>query len=187
MDEQKVIIPFERSLYLLHPYNSVLITCLDANNNPNIMTVAWIIPTSVDPPLIAMSIQPERHSYEIIKSTNEFVINIPTYYLVNEVLFCGRRSGKYVKKFNELNLTPLKAKKVKPPIIKECIGHLEIVVKEIIKTGDHDLIIGEVVAAYANKGYFEDFYDIMKFQPCLHLGKNTFTTCKKESFEPKLQ
>jgi flavin reductase (DIM6/NTAB) family NADH-FMN oxidoreductase RutF len=186
-ENQKVIVPFERSLYLLHPYNSVLITSLDENENPNIMTAAWIIPTSVEPPLIVMSIRPERYSFRLIKNSKEFIVNIPTYNLVKEVLFCGRRSGKNVRKFNDLDLTPMKAKKVKPPIIKECIGHIECTVKEIITTGDHELIIGDVIAAYAIEGYFEDYYDIRKFHPCLHLGKNTFTTCLNESFEPKLQ
>ncbi|MBD3189658.1 MAG: flavin reductase family protein [Candidatus Heimdallarchaeota archaeon] len=183
---EKSPIKQQRALYLLHPYTTMLISSLGEDNSPNIMAVAWIIPVSVKPPLLVMSIRPERYSYELIETSKEFIVNIPDYQLVKKVLFCGRRTGRKHNKFSELGLTPDAAQIVKAPIIKECIGHLECKVKEILKRGDHNLIFGEIVTAYVTKGYFTDYYDLDKFQPCLHLGKNVFTTCINDITEPEL-
>ena len=182
----KVSVPFDRPLYLLHPYNASLVTCKGKNEKINVMTVAWIIPVSVNPPLLAMSIRPERYSYDLIIETAEFVVNIPTFKLAQKVLLCGRRSGRNHEKFKEASLSPQKAKRVNAPIIKECVAHLECKLVKTIKIGTHDLIIGQVVAAYALDDHFEEVYDMTKFRPCLHVGKNFFTTCIKEIVEPEI-
>lgn len=176
----------KQSLYLLHPYNTCLITAKDRNDQINVMAVAWIIPVNVDPPLIAMSIRPERYTYPMIKERGEFVVNIPTFMQARDVLFCGRRSGRNHDKFQNTQYTPQDARKVNVPIIKECIAHLECKVEKIMTLPDHDLIIGEVLTAYALEDYFIELYNIEKYQPCLHIGKNLFTTCLKETLEPKL-
>lgn len=139
------------------------------------------------PALLAMSIRPERYSYKLIVETTEFVINIPTFKLAQKVLLCGRQSGKSHEKFKEASLSPQKAKEVNAPVIKECIAHLECKVIKTIKLGDHVLIIGQVAAAHALDGYFAEVYDMTKFRPCLHVGKNFFTTCIKEIVEPKIE
>jgi len=182
----KRLVPFERALYLLHPYNSCLVTSKGIDGRANVMAVAWIIPVSVDPPLLAMSIRPERHSYGLIMETGEFTVNVPTYEMAQKVLICGRRSGKDHNKFQEASLTPKNATKVGAPAIQECIAHLECRVVKKIETGDHTLIIGQIVAARALCGYFDLFYNIKKFRPCLHLGKNWFTTCRMRRVEPKI-
>ncbi|MFX0051431.1 MAG: flavin reductase family protein [Candidatus Hermodarchaeota archaeon] len=184
--KNKIKVPFDRSFYLLHPYNSSLITSNGTNGEINVMTVAWIIPVSVDPPLVAMSIRPERYSYKLIIERREFVVNIPTIDQVQEVLFCGRKSGKNLDKFQETSLTHQKAKKVNVPIIEECVAHLECEVLKTITLGSHVLIVGQIVEAYASDDCFKDVYNSSKFRPCLHIGKNLFTTCTKEIFKPHL-
>ena len=183
---KKHTVNLKESLYLLHPYNTCLITAKDRNDQINVMAVAWIIPVNVDPPLIAMSIRPERYSYPMIQERGEFVVNIPTFTQTRDVLFCGRRSGRNTNKFQNTHYTTQEARKVNVPIINECIAHLECKVEETIPLKDHDLIIGKIFSAYALEGYFTKLYDIEKHQPCLHVGKNTFTTCLKEILEPKL-
>jgi len=185
-DSRKVKVPLDRSFYLLHPYNSCLITSKGKTGKPNIMTVAWIIPVSADPPLLAISIRPERYSHDIILESGEFMVNIPTFDLAQEVLFCGRRSGREHDKFKITSLHPQKALKVSAPAIKECVSHLECKVVNTVKAGDHTLIIGEIIQAYATEGYFNQIYNLKEFRPCLHLGKNYFTTCMKNTKEPKL-
>jgi flavin reductase (DIM6/NTAB) family NADH-FMN oxidoreductase RutF len=183
---RRISIPFKRSLYLLHPYNACLVTSKRKNEKPNIMAVAWIIPVSANPPLLAMSIRPERYSYKLIMETGEFVVNIPTYEMAKKVLICGRKSGKDYDKFKETSLSTLQATKVEAPLIKECVAHIECKVLETIEVGDHTLIIGQIVAAHALEAYFDIVYNIKKFRPCLHLGKNFFTTCVKRRKEPKI-
>ncbi|MFX0171794.1 MAG: flavin reductase family protein [Candidatus Hodarchaeota archaeon] len=186
LHKNKRTVPFDRSLYLLHPYNSSLITSKGRTGEINVMTVAWITPVSVDPPLLAMSIRPERYSYKLIIERREFVVNIPTIDQAQEVLFCGRKSGKDFDKFQKTSLTHQKAKKVSVPIIKECAAHLECKIFKTITLGTHALIIGQIVEAYASDECFKDVYNITNFHPCLHIGKNLFTTCTKEIIKLQL-
>jgi len=79
---------------LLHPMHTVLVSCVGEDGKPNIITLAWAMPTSVNPPLVAISIRPERHSYAVMEESKEFVVNIPTMKILKETLFCGRRSGR---------------------------------------------------------------------------------------------
>lgn len=174
--------------YLLHPYNTSLVTCCDAKGRTNIIAIAWLIPVSVNPPLVGMSIRPSRHSYDLIRTTGEFVINVAPYEIAPQVLFCGRLSGRDVDKFATTGLTARAARVVRPPIIEECLTHLECRVVQDLEAGDHRLVMAEVVAAYAHPGVIGDegLYDLSHAHSLLHLGRNRFTTTCPESVEPQL-
>lgn len=171
---------------LLHPMHTVLVSCVGKNGKPNIITLAWAMPTSINPPLVAISIAPKRHSHTLIEQTKEFVVNIPTMKILTETLFCGRRSGRNYDKFKKVGLTPLPARKVKPPIIKECVAHLECKLHSQFSTGDHTIFVGEIVEAYANREVFTDRYDLEKARMIFHLGGNDFATLEPRVFTPKL-
>ena len=169
---------------VMHPQHTILLTCINGNGKTNIMTIAWYTPVSFDPPLVAISISPERHSYGMIRETGEFVINIPTMDLVKETLFCGRRSGKQHDKFKETGLTPLPSKRVKPPIIKECVAHVECKLLKQMTVGDHEILVGEVLAAYANEGFFNDGYNLHKVSPIFHVAGDDFATLVPKIVSP---
>ena len=137
---------------LLHPRPVVLVTCIDKQGRSNIVSVAWNMPVSHHPPLLVISVSPKRFSHKLLKETEEFVVNVPPYELMNEVEFCGSVSGKQVDKFKESGLTPKPARMVKPPIIEECLAHLECKIVNKVQAGDHTLFIGEVLTAYVNRG-----------------------------------
>jgi flavin reductase (DIM6/NTAB) family NADH-FMN oxidoreductase RutF len=180
-------VPLSNFHYLLHPYNTSLVTCCDAEGQPNIIAIAWLIPVSVQPPLLGMSIHPTRHSYGLIRATGEFVINVAPYEIAQQVLFCGRRSGRDVDKFAVTGLTAGQARLVRPPIIEECIAHLECRVVQDVKTGDHRFVVAEVLAAYTRPGILDDgLYDLSRLKPLLHLGRNRFTSTLAQSAEPPL-
>jgi len=187
MPKRKLKADLSTASRLLHPMHTVLLSCIGKRGRPNIITLAWAMPTSSNPPLIAVSIRPERHSFALIEETKEFVINIPTIDLLKETLFCGRRSGKECDKFKETNLTPLPARKVKPPIIKECIAHLECKLHSQFTTGDHTIFIGEIVEAYADRESFAGQYNLKTARMIFHLGGNEFATLGTKVFKPKLQ
>jgi len=174
------------ALRLLHPKLTVLLTCVDKTGKTNIITIAWTMPVSRKPPLLAVSIAPGRLSRKMIDETKEFVVNIPTMNLVKETLFCGRRSGRDYDKFKETKLTPVPAKTVKPPIIKECIAHLECKLYKKIPAGDHTLFIGKIQAAYADKNAFTDKYNLEKSKLIFHVGGDEFTTVNTEIVSPLL-
>lgn len=166
--------------------HTVLVTCADKAGKPNIITLAWAMPTSINPPLVAISIKPSRHSYKLIRENREFAVNIPTMEIVEETLFCGRRSGKNHDKFKETKLTPLPAKIVKAPIIKECVAHLECRLQQTFVTGDHTVFVGEVIEAYVDEDSFKEEFDIEKAKLIYHLGGNKFATLLPEIVEPSL-
>jgi flavin reductase (DIM6/NTAB) family NADH-FMN oxidoreductase RutF len=182
-----VDVPFSEFSRLLHPFSTTLVTCQGKNGPPNALAIAWIMPVSLDPPLLVLSIRKERHSYKLLEQAREFVVNMAGFELARQVLYCGRKSGKDVDKFRETGLTAGKAKKVGIPIINECVAHLECRVAEIIPKGDHILVIGEVLAAYAAKEAFKELYDLKRFRPLLHLGNDVFTTTSTETIKPKLE
>ncbi len=180
--------PSTRFHYLLHPQSTFLVTCCDAEAEPNIITIAWLMPVSVIPPLLALSIKPTRYSYGLIHANGEFVVNVGSLELAQPALFCGRRSGQNVNKFAETGLTPGKAKFVRPPIIQECLAHLECKLIQDIQTGDHHILTAEVLAAYTQPSVLTDegFYDLNLVQPLLHIGRDRFTSPQKGYVEPAL-
>jgi len=179
-------VPLDEFSRLLHPLNATLVTCQGKDGKANALAIAWIVPVSVNPPMLVFAVRKERHSYKLIEQTREFVVNIAGFDMARQVLYCGRKSGKEVNKFKETGLTAGKAKKVSVPIINECVAHLECRVEDIIPTGDHVLIVGRVLAAHARSEAFKGLYDLKRFKPLLHLGDDVFTTTSTDTIEPTL-
>ena len=187
MPKRKFKVNLSTAYKLLHPMHTVLVSCVGKRGRPNIITLAWAMPTSINPPLVAVSIAPRRHSHLLIEKTKEFVINIPTIDILNETLFCGRKSGKQYDKFKETDLTASRSRKVKPPIIKECVAHLECKLHSQFTTGDHTIFVGEIVEAYADKEAFTDKYNLKNVKMIFHLGGDEFATLEPKIFKPKLE
>jgi flavin reductase (DIM6/NTAB) family NADH-FMN oxidoreductase RutF len=147
-----------------------------------------MIPVSVRPPRVAIAVRPERYSYNLIRSMDEFVINIAPSEIAAQVLYCGRHSGHNVDKFVETNLKAGQARLVTPPIIQECLAFIECRLVENLDVGDHRLLVGEVVAAYVQSNALGDdgLYDLAHVSPLLHLGRSRFVTTSKEPIEPTL-
>lgn len=154
-----------RNAGLLFPTVATLVTCVDEEGRANIITLGWSMKTSGDPPMVAISVKPSRYSHELIVSSGEFVLAIPTLEVVEALHYCGRHSGRDVDKFKETGLTPLPAEKVRPPLIKECAANLECRLVSQMTTGDHTIFVGEVLAAHINETAFDEE------RKCLDLDK----------------
>jgi len=175
------------SLYsyrLLHPMHTVLVSCVGKDGKPNIITLAWAMPTSIEPPLLAISVSPKRHSNRLIEETQEFTVNIPTLDILQAVYACGSLTGRSFDKFKKAGLTPTPGRKVKAPAIKECVAHLECVVKEKFMTGDHTVFVGKIVDAYADLGVFAESYDLKKARLLFHVGGNNFAVLDPKIYKP---
>ncbi|MFZ4740008.1 MAG: flavin reductase family protein [Bacteroidales bacterium] len=131
---------------MLYPLPAIMVSCGATEEEFNIITIAWTGTICSNPPMCYISVQPKRHSYEIIKKNMDFVINLTTKQLAFATDWCGVKSGKDYNKFNEMKLTPAKAQLVKSPLIAESPVNIECVVKEIKSLGSHDMFIAEVVA-----------------------------------------
>lgn len=104
--------------------------------------------TSIEPPMVAISIGKTRYSHQLLTEAGEFVFAFPGEDLAEQVLFLGTNSGRTVDKFKEANLTPVAAKSVKPSLIGECVVNLECKVVGSLDTGDHTIFAGEVLTSW---------------------------------------
>lgn len=170
----KVEVPLEKANRLINHGPVILVTSA-YRDKKNIITLAWHTPVSHKPKLLAICIYKKHFSHELIEKTKEFVINLPTFELLKQTHYCGTVSGRKVDKFQKAGLTPLPAHKVKAPLIKECIAHIECRVIKIFPGGDHSIFLAEVLYASAEKGVFKNTLDIIKAKTIHHLGENIYT------------
>jgi len=132
---------------VLYPAPPVLVSCGGTQGSkPNLITIAWAGNVCSDPPMLSISVRPERYSHEIIRTTREFVVNVPSAGQARAADWCGVVSGRDVDKFAGAGLTPAPALKVHPPIILECPLNIECRVKKSLELGSHTLFAAEVVA-----------------------------------------
>jgi len=167
---------------MVYPLPAVMVSCGKTLETQNIITISWTGTINTDPPMCYISIRKERHSYDIIKSDKEFVINITTEDLAFATDWCGVKSGKDFDKFKEMKLTPAKASVVDVPIIEESPVNIECRVKDIIPLGSHDMFIAEIVAVTVNERYLDkttDAFDLRQTNPIAYLHGNYYKLGKK--------
>jgi flavin reductase (DIM6/NTAB) family NADH-FMN oxidoreductase RutF len=140
---------------MLNPVPVVLITSKNKEGKINVFTVGWIGTACTKPPMITVAIRPERLSYEYIKESGDFVVNLPNSRMVREVDYCGVRSGKQIDKIKEMNFTTENSKDVIAPLIAECSIALECKVKSITPLGTHDLFLAEVVNTHVDNNLID--------------------------------
>ncbi len=141
---------------MLYPLPVVMVSMADKNGNYNIITLAWVGTVCTNPPMVSISVRPERYSYPILKETGEFVINLTTKELAFATDYCGVKSGRDVDKFKEMKLTPLEASEVKAPLIGESPVCIECRVREILPLGSHHMFLADVVAVHADEKYMDE-------------------------------
>ena len=130
---------------MLYPLPAIMVSLTDKEGNSNIITLAWAGTICTNPPMLSVSIRPERYSYDIIKETGEFVVNLTTKELTYATDYCGVKSGRDVDKFKEMKLTKLASEKIKAVAIAESPVNIECKVREIMELGSHSLFIADVV------------------------------------------
>lgn len=141
---------------MLYPLPVVMVSMADQNGKNNIITIGWAGTICTNPPMVSISVRPERYSYPILKETGEFVINLTTKELTYATDYCGVKSGKDVDKFAEMKLTALPAKEVKAPLIGESPVNIECKVREILPLGSHHMFLADVVAVHADEKYMDE-------------------------------
>ncbi len=141
---------------MLYPLPVVMVSVTDGEGHDNIITVAWTGTVCSDPPMLSISVRPERYSYFMLKKTGEFVVNLVTKDLVYATDFCGVKSGRELDKFRETRLTRQSASAVKAPMIGESPVNLECQVSQVIPLGTHDMFLARIVAVHADKRYMDE-------------------------------
>ncbi|MDE6957240.1 MAG: flavin reductase family protein [Lachnospiraceae bacterium] len=139
---------------MLYPIPAVMVSVADKQGEENIITVAWTGTVCSDPAMVYISVRPERHSYQMIKETKEFVINLTTKDLARATDYCGVVSGRDVDKWQEMKLTKGEAQTLSyASIIEECPVNIECKVTEIKELGTHHMFLAEVTAVRVSEEY----------------------------------
>ncbi len=132
---------------MLSPVPAVLVSCGGTKEwQPNLITIAWAGTVCTNPPMLSISVRPERYSYDIIKKTGEFVVNLPTVKEAKVTDWCGVVSGRDHDKFEKTGLTSAPALQVSCPIVQECPVNIECRVTQTLELGSHVMFLAEVVA-----------------------------------------
>ncbi len=141
---------------MLYPLPAVMVSCKRPGERANIITIAWTGTVCSDPPMLSISVKPERYSYDILCETREFVVNLVDKKNAFAMDFCGVRSGRDVDKFKEMHLHAVASKTVSCPSIEECPVGIECAVKDIIHLGSHDMFLAEVTAVSINDAFLDE-------------------------------
>ena len=141
---------------MLNPVPAVMVSVADREGRPNIITVAWAGTVCTNPPMVSISVRPSRYSYDIIRETGEFVINLTTEKLTRACDYCGVVSGRDVDKFAKTGLTPMAVEGVRAPAIAESPVNIACRVKETRALGSHTMFIAEVVGVTADDAFMDE-------------------------------
>ncbi len=142
----------------------------------NVMPAAFVTPLSMEPPLVGVAMNPNHHSYDMLRYTEQFALSIPGRRLLHHVQYLGSVSGRDVDKFELTKLPTFKALRVEAPLIEGCVAHIECGLVDAFRTGDHVLLVGQVLAASAVAEAFDKTWLLEDDdeKPLHHLGANRY-------------
>ncbi|MCI8373632.1 MAG: flavin reductase family protein [Lachnospiraceae bacterium] len=166
---------------MLYPLPAVLVSLVDRDGKPNILTVAWTATVCTNPPMLSISVRPERYSYQGLVDTGEFTVNLTTEELVFATDFCGVRSGRDVDKFQHLKLSHQKGEKTRAPLIGESPVNIECRVQKIEKLGSHHMFLASVEAVHAQSAYMDEKgrFDLSRAKPIVYSHGEYYSLGKK--------
>ncbi len=168
----------------IYPMRTYLLSTRNENNKSNLITLDWVMPVSIDPPLLGASIGVNRFSEQILKSSDDFVISVPTKNMLKEVWFAGTKSGRNLDKFQEAKLTKIESNIVNSYSLEEAVANIECKIREKKRFGDHFLYVGEIVGGTYNDDFFDNGRPSTDLESGLlmHLDSNEFLEEKIEDF-----
>lgn len=166
---------------MLYPVPAVLVSVADREGRSNLFTVAWAGTICTNPPMLSISVRPERYSYGMIRETGEFAVNLTTEKLAWAVDYCGVKSGRDTDKWRDTGLTKERASEISAPLIAECPVNIECRVERVEELGSHHMFLARVVAVCVDEAYLDekDKFHLAKAKPLAysHGGYYGLTNC----------
>ena len=185
VEERFSVLPVSRAYRLLHPRPVVIVTTR-LGERDNAMSASWVTPVSFNPPLVAVSIAPERFTYELLTRSGVFALNVPGEDLLWCVDYVGTISGRSKDKLRALREKGVKigrGKRLDVPVLLDSLAVLECEVYKKVEAGDHVLFIGKVVECYARKDLFVSGVYVEGVSPLMHVGGDLYSIAEKR-FRP---
>ena len=139
-----------------YPWPIVLVSCVDSEGKPNIITIGASSICSSNPPTVGIAVGTMQYSLELIKQTGDFGVNLPTRAQLWQADYCGSHSGREINKFEAAGFTVQEPAVIKSPLIAECPVSMECKVIETVHLGNHDWVIGEIVAVHCDEEILDE-------------------------------
>lgn len=141
-----------------HPSWIFQVVTADKDGRTNAMPASWCTFSSAEPIMMAVSVAFERYTHKLMEAADDFVLAFPNKEQKEAVYYCGRNSGKNVDKFEKTNLETIPAAEVNSPLIEDSVACFECKKSGSIKSGDHTIFVGEVVATHVSEKFTEKIY-----------------------------
>lgn len=142
---------------MLYPLPAVLVSCGSMQDGKiNLITVAWTGTVCTNPPKLYISVRPERHSYDMIRNSGEFVVNLTARSMTRATDYCGVKSGRDVDKWKECRLTPIAADTVSCPMVEQAPVNIECKVDQVLELGSHHMFIADVTAVHVDEDLLDE-------------------------------
>lgn len=144
---------------MLSPVPAVMVSCRDTAEDAkhNIITIAWVGTVNSDPPMVSISVQKKRYSYDMIVNSGEFVVNLVGVKQCKAMDYCGVKSGRETDKWADCGYTPVPVEGLQyAAAIDKCPGYLACKVRQTIELGSHVMFIGEVVSCGVQESLFDE-------------------------------
>ncbi|MCD6350629.1 MAG: flavin reductase family protein [Armatimonadetes bacterium] len=153
MAKKQMCDPSSRYFY---PWPIVLVSCVDEGGKPNIITIGASSICSSNPPTVGIAVGTMQYSLELINRTKDFGVNLPTADQVWEADFCGSQTGRKINKFEATGFTVQEPAVIQSPLIAECPMSMECKLIETVHLGNHDWLIGEIVAVHCDESVLDE-------------------------------
>ena len=152
-----------------YPWPLVLVSCVDEHGKPNIITIGASSICCAHPPVVGVAIGVRQYSLGLINRTMDFGVNIPTLEQLEQSDVCGSISGRNCNKFEEVGWTPQPSLEIKSPLIEECPVSMECKLVQTAHLGNHDWLMGEIVAVHADEAFLasDGSLDFARANPAL--------------------
>ena len=171
----------KRFYRVLAPRPAVLISTVDGKGKVNAAPFSFVMPVSMNPPLLAFSAGHDRDTLANIMETGEFVVNIPPEEILDKLWICSKGFPRGVNELGEAGLTAKESERVKPPHVEECIAWLECKLEFEKDAGDHVIVVGKVLDAGVREGILKENgnLDVKKARALMHLGGTEFAVAER--------
>lgn len=167
--------PIKDSYRILAPRPTVIITTVNKEGDINAAPFSFVMPISMDPPIIAFASMPEHHTSKNVEETEEFVVNLTSLNIIEKMWITGKNIPYGENELEKAGLEWIPSVKVSPPRIKESAGHLECELLRMNEIGDHNLYTGSVVHASIKEGSIKyGLLNVEEVKPILHVGGKKF-------------
>ncbi|MFW6013249.1 MAG: flavin reductase family protein [Candidatus Bipolaricaulota bacterium] len=153
-------VSIDRATERKYPEWIMLVVAVDEKGRPNAMAAGWCMFTSASPTMIATSISPNRYTHQLLEDSEDFVLTFPSKAQREAVYFCGTKSGADVDKFSETALETTPAAEVETPLVEDSVACFECRKDSSLRTGDHTIFVGEVVAAHLSEKHTQKLYTV---------------------------